>query len=290
MTPQARDEAWLVDGFPPPPAMRALMPLLSRVPLSVASTLLAGLAIGDGALRRRRYARAVDWATTRGDRGVRAHVRALRVLATHGHFLALEAMLGTRTLEALRASTDVVGRERLSAGGIALGWHLGPPRTWLTLRAHGVPVVATTRRMPVEGTALAAWIADGSVVHVPLGEAAGRVDGLYRLRKVLAASGLVYLQADGPSGTELCRLDVPGGPIVRTGWFRLRRMLACPVYPVLAERRGGRTTLVVHPALPAVVDDEAADLEACRRSLSQLVGQFVAEHPDQCRYLAFPDW
>lgn len=290
MSGGSHGDAWLVDGFPPSPAIRALMPVLMRLPASVASTLLAGLAVADGAVRRHRWGRAVQWAQSRGDGALGARVRAARLLANHGRFIALEAMLGTRTLEALRASTEVVGAERLSGGGIALGWHLGPPRTWLTLRAHGVPVVATTRRTPRDGSALASWTAEGSVVYVPLGDAEGRVNGLYRLRKVLATGGLVYMQADGPSGTELVRLDVPGRPIVRNGWFRLRRALSCPVYPVLAERRGNRTRIVVHAALPSPLVDEGADREACGAVLSALVGQYVDVHPDQCRYLAFPDW
>lgn len=290
MTTASDREPWLIDGFPPPPAIRALMPMLARLPASLASTLLAGLAVADGVGRRRRWSRSVSWARAYGDGPLAARLRAARLLANHGRFVALETMLTTPTIEALRASTDVEGAERLSGGGIVLGWHLGPPRTWLALRAHGVPVVATTRRAPVDGSALAAWMAGGTVVHVPLGEAEGRVEGLYRLRKVLAAGGLVYMQADGPSGSELCRLDVPGRPIVRTGWFRLRRALSCPVYPVFAARSGDRTRIVVHAALPAPLADEAADREACRHELSALVGSYVREHPDQCRYLAFPDW
>lgn len=282
--------ASLVDSFPGPPALEAIVPALRHLPPGVAFRVMEALGVADGIARRGRWGRAVRWARARGDRSWRAHLRAFHMLRMHGHFLALEGMLGTETLEATRASSVVHGAlDGLRQGAILLDMHVGPPRTWLSLRAHGYPVVAAVRRQPVEGTVLHRWSQEGSVITLPIGDSTTRVAGLYQLRQAVARGALAYMLADGQSGTELFRLDAPGQPRVRSGWYEYRRMLRVPVVPVLAHREGRRTVVTIHPPLPPLAADAEADRDACRLALSSIVARYIDEHPDNCRYLAFAD-
>lgn len=92
-------------------------------------------------------------------------------------------------------------------------------------------------------------------------------------------------------GRELCRLELPGASvIIRNGWFTLRRQLKVPVFPISICENERRLHVTVHPPLPEVVDDQAADLEGCRDALTGIFADYVARHPEQCRYLAFPPW
>ena len=118
-----------------------------------------------------------------------------------------------------------------------------------------------------------------------------RVQGLFTLRRLLARGGFVFLTADGPFGGELFRLDLPGlAPVVRTGWFTLRRQLGLRILPLFAHEEGAQRIVTIHPPLPAPTGDEAADKAACRAVLTAMLGDYVRHYPSQCRYLAFPPW
>jgi lauroyl/myristoyl acyltransferase len=111
------------------------------------------------------------------------------------------------------------------------------------------------------------------------------------LRRLLADRRFVFLAADGPFGGELFRLDLPGySPVIKTGWFVLRRQLRLRTLPVLAHDEGSQRIVTIYPPLPAPTGDEAADKAICREVLTTVLGDYVRRYPSQCRYLAFPPW
>lgn len=281
--------------FPGPARLRLLMPVLRSLPLSAAEAVLVALAVGEGVVRGRRFRRASAWAAKQGADGWARRRIAVALLANHGRFVAAEAMLGVSRPEDLARDVVVDGAEHLRAatgGAILLGFHLGPPLTWLTMRALGYPVrfagrLEATRRDPRWEAALAA----GEVVRLPDGDPRERLIGLHRIRSLLRDGGLVYLTADGPFGREAFRLDLPGGPlVVRAGWLALRRQIEAPTLPVLVHRQGRRRVIVVHPPLAQPDPDPVRDADVARDVLTPLVEQYVRRFPAQCRYLALPRW
>ncbi len=279
-----------------PPKLRRLASLLRRLPPGLAHDLLAALAIADGARRADRRRRALAWASAQpGLTSLAARRLALRLLATHGRFVAHEMMLGSFDPSGLRRTTRLVGVEHLDqvrAGVILLGSHLGPPRAWLALRAYGYPVRTARRMEHVENVEAARAATDRAlVVRLPGGDPQLRVQALYRMRRLLAGGKWLSTTCDGPFGSEAFRIDLPGGPlIVRNGWLALRRLTGVPTIPVLSHMDGPRRVVTMHPPLPPVQPDSRRDAEACRAALTPLLQAYVREHPEQCRYLAFPDW
>lgn len=285
----------LAATFNGPRITRHLVVLLQRVPPPVARAVLASLATIDGFARRRRFARAYGWAGAQGYGGWSRLRLAFALLANHGRYVAQEAMIGIDSEEALRESTTLVGAEHLRDqgrdGALLLGMHVGPPRAWLMLRSHGIPVSFAIRDTAGQGPRWEAWRRDAVVVPLPYGDPTTRVRGLYTLRRLLAEGRFVFLAGDGPFGRELFRLDLPGySPVIKSGWFALRRQLTLRVLPVIAHEEGARRVVTIFPPLPAVQADEAADAAACRAALTAVVGAYVRAHPEQCRYLAFPRW
>ncbi len=281
--------------FPGPARLRLLIPVLRSLPSSVAEAVLAALAVGEGVVHARRFHRASAWAAAQGATGWARRRIAVALLANHGRFVAAEAMLGVKSPADLGRDVVVEGAEHLravAAGALLLGFHLGPPRTWLTLRALGYPVrfagrLESARRDPQWRQALAA----GDVIRLPDGDPRERLLGLYRIRNLLRDGGMVYLTADGPFGREAFRIDLPGGPlIVRAGWLALRQQTGAPTLPVFIHREGRQRVIVVHPPLPRPGSDPARDADVTREALTPLVEQYVRRFPTQCRYLALPRW
>ncbi|MGC4081177.1 MAG: hypothetical protein QM736_03440 [Vicinamibacterales bacterium] len=185
----------LDESFRGPAQVQQLLPVLRRVP-SIAPHVLATLSVADGLVRRRRFRRACAWAAAAGYSGWRVPRIALGLLATHGRFIALESMIGIRSMRDLREQTTIVGREHLEAltrGGLVIGMHVGPPRSWLALRAHGIDVSVATRREPVPGSVMAHYADRGIAVHMPFGDATDRVQGLYAMHRLLRKGGLLVL-------------------------------------------------------------------------------------------------
>lgn len=295
MTDLSETDGPLDDIFNGPAKTRFLLPILRGLPPTLAGGLLAALAVGYGAVGSDRLVRAFRWAGAQGYSGWARQRLTLALLANHGRFVAQEAMLGTASMAELRAASDVIGVEhlrRLQGGGLLLGMHLGPPRAWLILRSHGYPVRFAVREGAGEGPAWERWREQGIVVPLPLGDAAARVQGLYRIRRLLGEGQLVFIPADGPLGAEVFRIDLPGfAPIIRSGWFTLRRQLKIPTLPMLLhEGEGGRRVVTIFPPLPDVAEDAGRDAEACREALTPLLRDYVRQYPAQCRYLAFPPW
>lgn len=281
--------------FTGPRVTRHVLAALRQAPAPVTTTVLAGLAVADGVLRRRRFASAYGWAGAQGYRGWGRTRLALALLANHGRYVAQEAMVGIGSEADLRRGSVVHGAEHLSGatagGALLLGLHVGPPRAWLALRAHGVPVSFAIRETAGRGARWEAWRRDGVVIPLPYGAPEARVQGLYTLRRLLADGRFVFLAADGPFGAELFRLNVPGfAPVIRAGWFTLRRQLRLRTLPVLTHEDGTQRIVTIHPPLPPPTGDEAADRVACREVLTSILGDYVRRHPSQCRYLAFPRW
>ena len=281
--------------FTGPTVTRQVMAALRHAPASVTTSVLAGLAVADGVVRRRRFARAYDWAAAQGYTGWGRTRLALALLANHGRYVAQEAMVGLDSEASVRQASIVRGAEHLSGGeaegALLLGLHIGPPRAWLMLRAHGFPVSFAIRETAGRGARWEAWRRDGVVISLPYGAPESRVQGLYTLRRLLAEGRFVFLAADGPFGGELFRIDLPGfAPVIRTGWFGLRRQLRLRTLPVLAHEQGTRRVVTIYPPLPAPTGDEAADSLACRAVLTAVIGDYVRCYPSQCRYLAFPRW
>jgi lauroyl/myristoyl acyltransferase len=194
--------------------------------------------------------------------------------------------------DALRRDAVLEGAENLpvrGGGAILLGFHLGPPRTWLRLRALGYPVHMAGG---LAGSARdARWesVIEAREAVRLAGKARERFVGLYQIRDLVRQGALVYLTADGPFGREAFRVDLPGGPLIlRRGWLALKRLAHVPTVPVLAHRRGNRYAITVHPALPPAGSDPEADIGRCRAALAPLVEDYVRRFPEQCRYLAFP--
>ncbi|MBS1818482.1 MAG: hypothetical protein JSU08_11165 [Acidobacteria bacterium] len=281
--------------FRGPASISALIRPLRHVDPAVAAGVLATLALVDGAIRRRRLTRAWAWAGAQGLSGARRVRLALALLANHGRYVAQEAMFGIPSQAELRESSVVLGTEhlaRLAGGALLVGMHVGPPRIWLVLRTHGYPLTFALRAQAGSGERWDAWQREGVIIGLPTGgDVASRTQVLFRLRQLLAAGRHVALTADGPVGRELFRLPLPGyAPIVRAGWFTLRRQLRVPVLPMLMHEEGSRRVVTIHRPLPPSVGDERADAAACQAVLTEILGAYVREHPEQCRYLAFPPW
>jgi lauroyl/myristoyl acyltransferase len=287
-----RDELIVPDMFHTSPRLRHVERWLRPLPRPLSEAMLATVAVSDALLHPRRFRQARAWASAQpGSR--RAPWRlAFALLANHGRFCGEEALVGMPSWEALGRDAVLEGAENLpepGGGAILLGFHLGPPRTWLRFRALGYPVhmaggLATSARD-------ARWesvIEARDAVRLT-GKPRERLVGLYQIRELVRQGSLVYLTADGPFGREAFRVDLPGGPLIlRQGWLALRRLARVPTIPVLAHRRGNRYVITVHPPLPPTESDPEADIARCRAALAPLVEAYVRQFPEQCRYLAFP--
>jgi hypothetical protein len=272
-----------------------LLGILRAVPSELSKEVLAILAIGDSLARRHRFQRALAWAAGQQEGRWGTLRIALGLLANHGRFVGEGALLGVPRLEELGRRAVIEGADRLrglETGALLLGFHLGPPHAWLVLRASGLNVsfVGGLGSMQ-EGTILHAMRRGGDVIQMSKDDAVGRTQGLYRIRKLLNDGALVNMTADGPSGSEAFRIDLPGGPlVVRSGWLALRRQARVPVFPMLTHRDGGRHVIVIQPPLPMFDGNATRDLEICRAALEPLLLDYVRRFPTQCRYLAFPSW
>lgn len=287
----ARIDAELFQG---PRRLRRVIPWLRKLPPGASAGFLAVLAVADG-VARGRFRRAAAWAAAQGATGLAPWRIALGLLANHGRFVAEEALVGVDSSDDLARDVVVLGGERLAAtpsGALLLGFHLGPPKTWLHLRAAGLPVRFAGRlEAAADDPRWDAAIASGAVIRLPDGDPQARLLGLMRMRQLLHEGALVYVTADGPFGREAFTIDLPGGPlVVRHGWLALRCAAGVPTFPVLTYRDGGRRVIVIHPPLPAAEADPGRDADVCRGVLTPLIADYVRRFPTQCRWVAMPRW
>ncbi|MGE3176707.1 MAG: hypothetical protein AB7O32_04520, partial [Vicinamibacterales bacterium] len=170
--PAGLDERLDADLFQGPPRLRPVISLLRRLPAPISAEALAAVAIVDGAARGR-FTRARRWAAAQGATGFAGVRLALALLANHGRFVAEEALVGVESSADLAHGVVLQGEERLSGltgGALLLGFHLGPPKTWLRLRALGYPVRFAGRLQSVAGDPRwDAAIASGAVIRLPEG-------------------------------------------------------------------------------------------------------------------------
>jgi lauroyl/myristoyl acyltransferase len=184
------------------------------------------------------------------------------------------------------------GEEHLAAAGpgvILLGAHLGPPQSYLALRAlgHRLTWVGSRGASP-------AWRAPirdryqrghGDLLFPGVERAWER--RLYRARDVLLDGGNVFISADG-SGARAFSVRLPGGEAsIGSGWLLLRRATKAPVLPVLSHMEGRLQVVTIHPPLPAAVADAALDRAICRDALAAVLGAYVRRFPEQCYSLVF---
>ena len=280
------------DMYGAPVRLRPFMPFLRAIPAPAAVWTLAGLAVGESVVHTSRLRRAIAWASARGARGSAKYRLALALIANHGRFVAEEMMIGVPDLETLGRNVVIEGREHLDhlqSGAMLVGFHLGPPRTALVLRACGYPVRLAGRLEMARGNPRWDAALDAAeAVRLPGGPPRGRAEGLHRIRNLLRDGAIVYMAADG-LGREAFRIDVPGGSlVVRMGWLALRRSTRAPALPILTYRRGRQRVIVVHPPLPDPCEDLAADAARCRDVLGALILDYVQRFPSQCRYLVLP--
>lgn len=280
--------------FAGPEKLRRLMPVLRRLPPPLVQELLAVLAIGDGLVGSTRFHRASAWAAAQGLSGLARRRLALALLANHGRFVAAEAMISAPTADSLGRGVVIDGAEHLHArgdGALLLGFHLGPPKIWLALRALGHPVRFAGRFEEQGDPRWQDAFAGGDAVQLAWAAPGDRAQSLLRIRNLLRYGALVYLSADGPMGREAFRIDLAGGPLViRAGWLALRHALRVATLPVLSHREGTRLVITIHEPLPDYDGNLVRDEAMCREALTPLLADYVRRFPDQCRYLAFPRW
>jgi hypothetical protein len=245
----------------------------------------------------RGFRQALAWASAQPNLERRVWQVARSLCANNGRFIARSALVGIHEPELLERHIAVRGAEHLASPGrgtILLGFHLGPRNSYLALRVAGHALTWVGGQTASGGWSRA--ITDRyqrpyrDVVHpswVHVGSSRARVHLLYRARQSHLEGGRVFISADGV-GTEAFSVPLPGGPMaIRSGWLTLRRATGAPVLPVLSHMEGRVQIVTVHPALPALTRDPVLDLEACRRALGEVLGEYVRRFPEQCPTLAF---
>jgi lauroyl/myristoyl acyltransferase len=276
-----------------PARLQPILPMLSHLPRPLGERILAGLAVADGVMRTERLRRARRWAAARSS-GLSSWRMALALLANHGRFTADEAMLGVSSLDQLGDNVVIEGAEQLATSGAALllGFHLGPPLSWLVLNRLGHHVRFAGRLEAAAGDRRwDALVANGDVIRLPQESPRERTQGLLRMRRLLGEGARIYVTGDGPFGREAFRIELPGGPLIlRTGWWSLRRHTNVPTLPVLAHRDGPRRVITIYPPLPPCDNDAERDVAQCRAALEPIIDSYVRRFPEQCRYLALPPW
>ena len=276
--------------FHGPPGFERLIATLRPWPRQVSVGVLATFALADGIARRGRFRAAAEWAGAQGAEGWRRRRLAAQMLINHGRFVAGEALLGVGDISELALNVRVDGRQHLDGhrGVLLLGFHLGPPKIWLALRALGLPVIFAGNLAALRHDAR--WqhaMAAGAAIDLS-GSIEARTAALYRIQKEVRGGALCYLTADGPFGREAFSIDLPGrAMVVRSGWLALRRTTGAPVIPVLSYEAAGRRHIAFHPALPPLDVDPERDANACATALRPVITDYVRRFPAQCRWLAF---
>lgn len=281
---RARLEA--ANPTPYPPIVRLLIRLLDPLPWPVGENLMAVAGMAQALVRPRQLQRALAWARAQSPRLRRPWLLALALLANYGRAVAQESLVGIRNPSLLRRRLLILGEEHLrtastQGGTILLGFHVGPAGSALALGLAGYRIVS------VEG------VGDGprraravcsEVLRETLAVAGPdprlRAVALNAARRYLLGGATLYLNADGPFGTEAFRIPLTGGSVViRSGWLTLRRHTGAATLPVLSRADGRRWIITIHPPLPAWDRDS----DGCRAVLTRLLEDYARRFPEQCR-------
>jgi hypothetical protein len=267
---------------------------LGPLPWPWGEEILAGCFVARTLVRRRRLGQALAWASAQPERSRGRWRAALAVAAAEGRCIARSALLGLRDPDGLRRHVALRGAERLAGGrgAILIGFHLGPPGAYLTLRVAGHRVTFIGGR---GGSGL--WAPsihqrfaspDDDLFFALAGPAPARMSPLHHAHRIVRDGGLVFVNADG-RGKTVFSVPVRGGEVkLRAGWLALRRATHAPVLPVLSHLEGRTHVVTVHPPLPAVSPVPDGDAERCREALASLLAAYVDGFPDQCYSIAFP--
>jgi lauroyl/myristoyl acyltransferase len=274
-------------GYPPPLWM--LLRALHRLPWPLGEDVLSAVFVAKAFVRLDHLRRDLAWASGFAS-GRRRWQLALTALASRGRFVARAALIGMRSADDVRRQFAVRGEELLQAVAgpiILLGFHVGPPYSYVALRATGRPVtLVASRCIPEKWSRLAWGRPERENQDLMLGkDGASRATMLYRAHQVLRQGGMVYMTADtGRSkGREAFRLSIHGRDVVvKPGWLALRRETGATVLPVLAHLDGRTGVVTIHPPLPPPGPDLASDSAACRESLERLLVGYARHFPEQC--------
>lgn len=269
------------------PGVWRLMRALDVLPARVAGRLVGSAFVVRNLADSDRRHRAFAWASAhRTSRGGRARL-AVELLFRWGQSVAEAAMVGVRSpadfLQGF-AVENLAGAEAPGPGALLVGFHIGPPGSWLALRAHGHAVTFAGARLEngrLREVASALGVVDALTVRGQPGE--GSPGALYEMRRRLLAGETIWVAGDGFTGRLALRLEVPGGIVqVRGGWLALRRMTKAPAFPVLAHRQGRRRVAVIHPALPDVDSAVEQDTAACGAALARILTEYARRRPADC--------
>ncbi len=279
-----------------PLVVPALVQALRRLPFWLSERLLIGLTLPYALLAPARLRRVYRWALAVGAGSRRPGAVVVGVYVHWARAWAACPRLALLSPEGLRRRLDVEGLEHLerarAAGGVVLlGFHVGMASVNLVLPLLGYELTALGQEDPIAWpdppTAWKPFLDRSRMLVWRPGRPATRAAALLGLLRAVARGEIAAIMGDAGESRALFDVRLPGRPLaVRAGWFALRRLTGAPVLPVVGHRAGARWRLTIHPPLPAPDPDEPRDREACRAALTALLARFVAEHPDQCSYLA----
>jgi len=279
-------------GFPP--RLWTLLCALHRLPWPLGEDILGAVFAAKAFIKLGELRRALAWASGFAT-GARRYRLALSLLALRGRFVARGALVGARSVDDVLRQFDVRGLDHLravSGAVILLGFHVGPPYSYLALRATGRPVSVLALRCLPEKWSRDIWRrpeSDNQDLVVGRDEFS-RATMLHRAQQVLQGGGALYMTADTVpegAGREAFRLTVHGREVVvRSGWLTLLRRTGAAVLPVLAHLDGRRAIVTIHPPLPEPGPDGILDLTAYREALERLLVDYAGRFPDQCWSLA----
>ncbi len=269
-----------------PPRLWTLLRALHRLPWPLGEDILGALFVAKAFVKLDEFRRALSWASAFAI-GPRRWRLALSLLAMRGRFVARGALVGARSANDVLSQFILQGQEHfraVSGAIILLGFHVGPPYSYVALRASGRPVTVLALQCLPEKWSREPWgRPESENQDLLLGnDGFSRATMLHRAQQVLRDGGTVYTTADTVpegDGREAFRLVVHGRDlIVRSGWLVLYRRTGAAVLPVLAHLDGRHVIVTIHPPLPR----PGPDPTACREALERLLVDYAERFPDQC--------
>jgi lauroyl/myristoyl acyltransferase len=273
-------------GFPTPLWM--VLRALHWLPWPLGEKMLGVVFVIKAFVKSNELRRALAWASAFAVGARRWHL-ALSALAMRGRFVARGALVGMRSIDDILRQYTVVGQEHVravSGATILLGFHVGPPYSYVALRATGRAVTLLGLKGIPDQWSQGTW--DHSATDnqdlLITNDGFSRATMLHRAQQVLRKGGTVYVTADtvkGVEGREAFRLPIHGRDVVvKSGWLALHRTTGAAVLPVLAHLHSRGVDVTIHPPLPM------SDPDARRDALERLLVDYAGRFPEQCWSLA----
>ena len=288
------DDAWPEEAWRYPKHVRIATRCFDVLPWPIG---VECLAIGRGLtmLPGPRGQRARAWAAHHRSSRTSQWQLAFDVLSHRVRFHAISALVGARHPDLLKSRIEVRGEEHLTraqshGATLLVGFHIGPPGTFLALRLRGLKLLFVGL-LDVSGRwhrpAWEPYLDPSETISIHRSDVTSGTRALQRARSRLAAGGTAMVMADGPVGHELCRIPVRGADIIlRRGWFALRRLTGATTLPVLSHWTNHRRVIEFGLPLPPPDDDVDRDASACSAALAPILSAYVDRHPEQCPLLA----